>query len=121
MEYYFHYDLPSFDFPLVRVDCRKLIQVLVVTAVLTAPSTSFCSSALNRLSDSVSSSSFDGDAERLLLRVVDAVLTSSSILSPLFVWDFESTNGLNCTMTAVILSQPVPSPLVFGAKQAVKS
>lgn len=95
--------------------------MLVVTAVLTALSTSFCSSALNRLCDSVASSSFDGDAGRLLLLVVDAVLTSTTILSPLFVWDLESTNGLNCTITAVILSQPVPSPLVFGAKQAVNS
>lgn len=98
-----------------------MVQVLLGSAVLTTPSISFWSSVLIRLCDSASSSSLVGDAERFLFVAVDVVVTSVAFLVQLFFCSSVTNSGLNCTITAVILSQPVPSPMVFGAKQAVKS
>lgn len=98
-----------------------VVQVLLGSAVLTTPSMSFWSSVLIRLCDSASFSSLVGDAERFLLLPVDVMVTSAAISLRLFFCSSVTNSGLNCTITAVILSQPVPSPAVLGAKQAVNS
>lgn len=98
-----------------------LVQVLLGSAVLTTPSMSGWSSVLIRLCDSAPSSSLVGDAERFLLLPVDVMMTSAAFSLRLFFCSSVTNNGLNCTMTAVILSQPVPSPAVLGAKQTVNS
>lgn len=104
-----------------RFVTMRRIHALVVSAVLTTLSASFWSSVLLRLCDSDSPSSFVGDADRFLEAVVDDVVTSIAFLLSLLVLGTEASSGLNCTITAVILSQPVPSPTVLGAKQAVNS
>lgn len=92
--------------------------MLVVSTTLL---TSSWASILIFLCDSVLSSSFVGDAERFLLLAVDVAVASTAFSLSLVLCVPEASNGLNCTITAVILSQPVPSPIVFGAKQAVNS
>lgn len=54
--------------------------------------------------------------ERLLFAAVSAAVVVVTLTLALFCCDSFANDGLNCTISAVMLSQPVPSPNVSGAK-----
>uniref|UniRef100_A0A1A9VTK2 Uncharacterized protein n=1 Tax=Glossina austeni TaxID=7395 RepID=A0A1A9VTK2_GLOAU len=57
----------------------------------------------------------------VFIRLLSASLQSSLLAVSAIALGSSSKAGLKRTITAVILSQPVPSPMVFGAKQASNS